>query len=695
LHLTNPIKMSLTKRGKMMATKNSRMFAVTFVVIFFLTGILPVQAESLVGPLLVGGGFVWAKSIGGTGSETGSSIAVDSSGNVYTTGQFLGTVDFDPGAGVSNLNSSAGSYDIFVTKTDGSGNFIWAKNMGGTGIDAGRAIAVDSSANVYITGYFNVTADFDPGAGTVNLTSAGLSDSYVSKMDSNGNFVWAKRIGGTDYDSGEGIALDLGANVYTTGSFYGTVDFNPDAGIADLTSAGNKDIYISKLNTSGSYAWARNMGGTGDNDQGYSIATDPFSNIYTTGSFSGTADFDPGANIFNLIGLGNKDIFVSKLNINGVFVWAKSMGGTNNEIGNGITVDPFGNVYTTGYFSGIVDFDPSVLTANMSGVGGFDIFVSKLDTGGNYTWAKTIGGLNDEVGSDIAVDSNGNVYTTGYFAGRADFDPGAAIVNLDTAGFFDIFISKLNSSGNYIWAKSIGGTGNEDGYSIAVASSGNIYITGYFQGTVDFDPGASTTNLVSAGSNDIFVSKLNDAPIFADVPDTYWAVTSIERLYNAGITGGCTTVPLNYCPTSPVTRAQMAIFLLRGMHGSAYTPPPATGTKFTDVPLGIFAAAWIEQLATEGITSGCGGGNYCPTQTVSRAQMAIFLVRARHGVAFVPPTATGIFPDVPVGSFGANYIEQLVADAITSGCGGGNYCPSTMVKRDSMAVFLVKTFNLP
>jgi predicted outer membrane repeat protein len=182
---------------------------------------------------------------------------------------------------------------------------------------------------------------------------------------------------------------------------------------------------------------------------------------------------------------------------------------------------------------------------------------------------------------------------------------------------------------------------------------------------------------------------------FADVPTNYWSWSYVERLRNAGITGGCSAIPLNYCPTTPVTRAQMAIFLLRGMHGSAYTPPAATGTKFTDVPLGTFGAAWIEQLATEGITSGCGGGNYCPTQTVSRAQMAIFLVRAKHGVAFVPPTATGIFPDVPVGSFGANYIEQLVADAITSGCGGGNYCPNTMVKRDSMAVFLVKTFNLP
>ncbi|MBI5962994.1 MAG: S-layer homology domain-containing protein, partial [Chloroflexi bacterium] len=160
------------------------------------------------------------------------------------------------------------------------------------------------------------------------------------------------------------------------------------------------------------------------------------------------------------------------------------------------------------------------------------------------------------------------------------------------------------------------------------------------------------------------------------------------------ITGGCTAVPLNYCPTNSVTRAQMAVFLVRAMHGVAFVPPTATGV-FSDVPVGSFGADFIEQLAADSITSGCGGGNFCPGASVTRAQMAIFLVRAMHGIAFVPPTATGVFSDVPVGSFGADFIEQLAADSITSGCGAGIYCPSTTVKRDSMAVFLVRAFNLP
>ncbi|MBI5963836.1 MAG: S-layer homology domain-containing protein [Chloroflexi bacterium] len=205
----------------------------------------------------------------------------------------------------------------------------------------------------------------------------------------------------------------------------------------------------------------------------------------------------------------------------------------------------------------------------------------------------------------------------------------------------------------------------------------------FTSGPVTLTPSRTPTSTISAAT-----------PIFADVPLTYWARSYIERLYNSGITGGCGASPLVYCPTAPVTRAQMAIFLVHAMHGVAYVPPTATDI-FADVPNDSFGADYIEQLYNDGITAGCGGGNFCPGQVVTRAQMAIFLVRARHGPAFVPPTATGIFTDVPVGSFGADFIEQLAADFITSGCGAGVYCPSTTVKRDSMAVFLVKTFNLP
>lgn len=188
------------------------------------------------------------------------------------------------------------------------------------------------------------------------------------------------------------------------------------------------------------------------------------------------------------------------------------------------------------------------------------------------------------------------------------------------------------------------------------------------------------------------------AGIFSDVSVYYWAYSFIERLYTSGITTGCSTSPLRYCPTTTVTRDQMAVFLLRGINGSAYTPLAADGgTGFADVPVNYWAAGWIKQLASTGITTGCGNGNYCPTSPVTRDQMAVFLLRSKYGAAYTPPPAGGStgFADVPPTHWAAAWIKQLAAEGITGGCGNGNYCPSSPVTRDQMAVFLVRTFNLP
>ena len=191
-------------------------------------------------------------------------------------------------------------------------------------------------------------------------------------------------------------------------------------------------------------------------------------------------------------------------------------------------------------------------------------------------------------------------------------------------------------------------------------------------------------------------ATLGTSTTFSDVPTDHWAYQYIEGLYNAGITGGCGTSPLRYCPEDPVTRTQMAIFILRGMHGSAYAPSDATGTVFADVPLSAFAVAWVEQFAFDGITAGCSTGNYCPNANVTRAQMAIFLLRGKYGNTYTPPAATGtVFSDVPLGSFADAWIEQLAAEGITGGCGNGLFCPDANVTRAQMAVFLVRTFDLP
>ncbi|MBI5294950.1 MAG: S-layer homology domain-containing protein [Chloroflexi bacterium] len=184
--------------------------------------------------------------------------------------------------------------------------------------------------------------------------------------------------------------------------------------------------------------------------------------------------------------------------------------------------------------------------------------------------------------------------------------------------------------------------------------------------------------------------------LFSDVPPTYWASDFIERLYHAGVSGGCSASTMMYCPNIYVNRAQMAVFILRAKYGDAYLPPAAVGSMFSDVTADYWAASWIEQLAAEGITGGCGNNNYCPETIVTRDQMAILLLRGKYGNTYTPPAASGtLFGDIPSGFWAGAWIEQLATEGITGGCGNGNYCPGMAVTRAQVAVFLVKAFNLP
>ncbi|MBL7912618.1 MAG: SBBP repeat-containing protein [Bacteroidia bacterium] len=387
--------------------------------------------------------------------------------------------------------------------------FTWAKNMGGTSLDNGLSIAVDASGNVYTTGYFQGTADFDPGVGVSNLTSIGSTDIFISKLNASGTFVWAKQIGGAGSDIGRSIKVDASGNVYTTGHFSGSVDFNPGAGTFSLTSFGSNDIYVSKLDASGNFVWAKQMGGI-NNDQGYSIALDASSNVYTTGAFEGTADFDPNAGVSNSISAGSFDIFISKLDVNGNFVWAKSIGSTSDDFGLCITIDAPGNVLTSGYFKATADFDPSAATYTLTSVNARDIFISKLSSSGNFVWAKQIGGGGDQTANGLVTDASGNVYATGSFAGATDFDPSAGVFSLNNIGADDIFICALNQSGLFNWAKGIGSSGFDYGRGITLDGSGNVLTTGEFSGTADFDPGVGTNSLVAfSSSSDSYISKLN------------------------------------------------------------------------------------------------------------------------------------------------------------------------------------------
>jgi hypothetical protein len=204
-------------------------------------------------------GFVWARQLSEGSSAYPKGVAVDASAHVYTVGSFSGTGDFDPGPGTFNL-AAVGYSDVFISKLDSAGHFVWAKQMGGGAHDAARAMVLDPGGNVYTVGTFRETADFDPGPGTFNLTSLGLSDAFISKLDSAGNFVWARRLGGVSPDWASGVALDASGNIYTVGGFEDTADFDPGPGFFLLTPLGTSDAFISKLDSAGNFVWARQLG---------------------------------------------------------------------------------------------------------------------------------------------------------------------------------------------------------------------------------------------------------------------------------------------------------------------------------------------------------------------------------------------------------------------------------------------------
>ena len=296
-----------------------------------------------------------------------------------------------------------------------------------------------------------------------------------------------------------------------------------------------------------------------------------------------------------------------------------------------------------------------------------------------------VGNFDGAGGDDLAVSASGDDRSVMFLLSATlwasiSVEPavtgGSAVLRASASGYGSV---------TYQWRK--GGVPLSDGGTISGVHTATLTIDPVsFSDAGDYDVLVSDS-CTSAGSNSASL-----AVEFADVPVSSPFHHDILTIATAGITGGCGGG--NYCPTSPVRRDQMAVFLLKSEHGSAYTPPACSGV-FADVACPGPFTDWIERLAAEGVTSGCGGGNYCPAQPVTRAQMAIFLLKTSLGSSYAPPTATGIFGDVPVGSFGADFIEDLYNRAITGGCQLSPllYCPANPVLRQQMATFLVRTFS--
>lgn len=493
----------------------------------------------------------WAANLSGSGTETAKSIALDVNGNVYTTGYFTGSVDFDPGAGVFTL-SSAGQQDIFISKLNAAGDFVWAKRIGGYANDAANSITVDALGNVYTCGFYHSNVDFNPNAGAANLMSATINsqDIFISKLDANGNFVWAKSIGGTGYldilgnvvdavSNAYQLKLDATENVYVVGSFLGEIDFDPGAGLAQKYAPFASHAFIVKLNHLGHFRWVKTFGENMYGEEAYAVAIDPLGKIYITGVFAGSVDFNPNEANYFLSTNAYNACFVIALNEHGSFLWANVFSGnssSNQSSGTSITVDIIHDIIVGGNFKGSLDSDPSANQNILNSSGNSDAYIIKLDANGNSIWGKCYGGISADYLYEITTDNLGNIYSVGSFKGNADFDPSSASYwqSSAAANTLDAYVLKLNSAGDFVWACHWGGLSNDQCNSINVNTNNDLFIAGYYSGIADLDPGTTVLNYSAGGSNDIFIEQLVQS--VSGLPSAIVPIDEMSRMQNIGNT---------------------------------------------------------------------------------------------------------------------------------------------------------------
>jgi len=460
--------------------------------------------------------FEWARSLSNSINKSARTIFTDATGNVYTIGQFSGTIDFDPGPATFNLTAQGTA--VYIIKLDSSGNFIWARQVGGIGsVDCAAAYLDEAAGVLYCTGAFQGNIDFDPGPSSFNLASTTYGVTYILKLHISGTFIWAKQVASSNAQSNAGSSVkgDNNGNIYITGNFSGIADFDPGNASYELTATNSlRDMYILKMDAAGNFLWTKQLSGlnTLSNQTPASLSLDNAGNIYTAGYFDSTVDFDPGAGVYTLTSKGDWDAFVLKLDANGAFVWVKAMGGSGQNGIVSVTATDDGYVYTAGYISGAADFDPGAGVYTLTSAGNSDCFIAKLDNNGNFIWATVFGSTSDDGIWNMALDNTQNIYCTGYFKNTVDFDPGPATLNLSSTGTYNSFILKLNAVGGLVWVKQLAAS-IIFGTAITTDAQKNVFTAGNFTGQCDFDPGTGVYNLSSAApaEYDVFIQKMRQS----------------------------------------------------------------------------------------------------------------------------------------------------------------------------------------
>jgi len=439
-----------------------------------------------------GGQTIWAERFGGLGYETGNAVAGDSVGNVIVAGYFSGTVDF----GGIRLTAT-GNKDIFVAKYSSTGTYIWAKRFGGgSGRDsAANAVAVDSAGNVIVTGSYQGTINFGGGSlssggtsltavylakfspsgtymwaksfagggqgnvgygvavdgsdnvimtgsfwgylsfGGPSLNSGGTTNTFIAKYSSTGTYIWSTNLISSYSNIGNSVTADSGGNVVVTGSFSGTVYFDPGLQYSATSVGSTPNIFLAKYSPTGGYLWSKSFGSS-NYQYAYGVKTDSSANIIFTGNFtSGPIDFGGGS--LTSGGTNSTSVFLAKFSPTGTLIWSKNFPTTGYNQCRAVAVDNLDDIVITGFFTSTTNFGGGPLAT--SSTSDRDIFVAKYSPNGSYLWAEQVGSTSYDEGYGVAVDIVGNVIATGYFMGTVDFGAGPLL----SAGQQDVYLIKL------------------------------------------------------------------------------------------------------------------------------------------------------------------------------------------------------------------------------------------------------------
>ena len=437
--------------------------------------------------------FEWVLQIGGDSNERGTAIELDSQGNFYCSGEVSDTTYFADTTFVTNFG------DIFIAKFSTEGELLWVKTCGGTGLDRGLDLKIDSDDNAVITGFFSGSATF----GDITLVSADHHDLFIAKYNSSGNLLWVVQGAGLGIDEGLCLSTSSTNDIYVGGFFESTLNI----GSFNLSTGFTEALFLAKIDHVGNVIWAKQtvMGESGHaaiND----IIIDSSGDIVFTGYFFMEITFQ---NTTLLSYDESDDIFIAKYNNNGDEIWVKQAGGDSNDNGNGIDVDESGNIYLAGEFRLTATFDSFILTSTDNNS---DLFFGKLDPSGNFIWIEQGSGAQRDAPYSVSYNQINGVaicgtYTSDFTIGDSTFNSGATD---------DIFVANFSPSGNFNTAISIGDNGDDRCWDIFLNDNNYAYLIGTFSDTIWFGNNSS----VSHHLTDVFITKIN-----------FDEISNVETLY--------------------------------------------------------------------------------------------------------------------------------------------------------------------